>query len=334
MIASNPNSNSDADAHGLNIGFKELSQYFHLPINQVSQELGICATVLKKICRKCGVPRWPHRKIKSIDRIVQVLESADPATVEEKDELEKEIIKLKTKKFNILNNPATLANSNKYKTYKAIKKGQYPKRLRPKLTPNPSLAALQPLQISNPMAYQSSLANGYQLSSSYYEDSTHSTYNSGEYAINSLINMKDASIPAIVETSVKYETRDIRGTVPISSLVQQHPQQILNSTSMMPKGINTTTNAMGVSHPPQNSSIFSRFVTQPIVATTSQSENWTIPTATAAPPEYMPGKIQLPELRFLSTQQPIPRIAPLEPQLHNANYVRTHTMSPLEPCKH
>jgi len=49
------------------IGFEELAPYFHLPINQVSKELGICATVLKKICRKNGIPRWPHRKIKSLD---------------------------------------------------------------------------------------------------------------------------------------------------------------------------------------------------------------------------------------------------------------------------
>jgi hypothetical protein len=53
-------------------------------------------------------------QIKSIDRIVQVLESADPSNPEEKEELEKEIIKLKTKKFNILNNPATLGNKPKF----------------------------------------------------------------------------------------------------------------------------------------------------------------------------------------------------------------------------
>jgi hypothetical protein len=47
--------------HG--IGFEELAEYFHLPITQVSKELGVCATVLKKICRKNGIPRWPHRKV-------------------------------------------------------------------------------------------------------------------------------------------------------------------------------------------------------------------------------------------------------------------------------
>jgi len=31
-----------------NITFDELSKYFHLPINQVAKELGVCATILKK----------------------------------------------------------------------------------------------------------------------------------------------------------------------------------------------------------------------------------------------------------------------------------------------
>ena len=41
----------------------QLREYFHLPINEVAKRLGVCATVLKKICRKNGVPRWPHRKV-------------------------------------------------------------------------------------------------------------------------------------------------------------------------------------------------------------------------------------------------------------------------------
>jgi hypothetical protein len=47
------------------ITFEQLTKYFHLPINDVAKELGICATMLKKICRKNGIPRWPHRKVRS-----------------------------------------------------------------------------------------------------------------------------------------------------------------------------------------------------------------------------------------------------------------------------
>lgn len=45
------------------MSLEHLSRYFHLPINDVAKELGVCATVLKKICRRNGIPRWPHRKV-------------------------------------------------------------------------------------------------------------------------------------------------------------------------------------------------------------------------------------------------------------------------------
>lgn len=41
----------------------DLAQHFHLPINAAAKELGICPTVLKKICRRNGMRRWPHRKV-------------------------------------------------------------------------------------------------------------------------------------------------------------------------------------------------------------------------------------------------------------------------------
>ena len=46
----------------------EVAQHFHRPINEASKFLNICPTVLKKICRKAGLPRWPHRKLQSIHR--------------------------------------------------------------------------------------------------------------------------------------------------------------------------------------------------------------------------------------------------------------------------
>lgn len=52
----------------------DLAKHFHLPINAAAKELGICPTVLKKICRRNGMRRWPHRKIKSIERIIATLE--------------------------------------------------------------------------------------------------------------------------------------------------------------------------------------------------------------------------------------------------------------------
>lgn len=52
------------------ITLQELSQYFSMPITQASKELKVGLTVLKKRCRQFGIPRWPHRKMKSIDSLM------------------------------------------------------------------------------------------------------------------------------------------------------------------------------------------------------------------------------------------------------------------------
>jgi len=55
---------------------EELRKYFHLPIVEVARQLGICTTLLKKVCRKNGIFRWPYRQIKSITKSIQSLEVA------------------------------------------------------------------------------------------------------------------------------------------------------------------------------------------------------------------------------------------------------------------
>ncbi|KAJ7523302.1 hypothetical protein O6H91_18G045800 [Diphasiastrum complanatum] len=54
----------------MEITLDELSQYFHMPITQASKELKVGLTVLKKRCREFGIPRWPHRKLKSLDSLI------------------------------------------------------------------------------------------------------------------------------------------------------------------------------------------------------------------------------------------------------------------------
>jgi hypothetical protein len=92
-----------------NISFDELSKYFHLPINQVAKELGVCATILKKICRRNGIPRWPHRKIKSLDKMIGNLNMNFSKNPQEREDIHKEIELLQTKKQEILKNPDILA---------------------------------------------------------------------------------------------------------------------------------------------------------------------------------------------------------------------------------
>ncbi|XWS61999.1 hypothetical protein CRYUN_Cryun07bG0173200 [Craigia yunnanensis] len=51
-----------------NLTLKEIENYFHLPIEEAAKKMEFSATVVKKICRKFGVARWPHRKIQSKEK--------------------------------------------------------------------------------------------------------------------------------------------------------------------------------------------------------------------------------------------------------------------------
>jgi hypothetical protein len=49
---------------------EDLASCFHMPSEQACRKLGIGLTVLKRQCRKFGIKRWPFRKIKSLDRLI------------------------------------------------------------------------------------------------------------------------------------------------------------------------------------------------------------------------------------------------------------------------
>lgn len=38
----------------------------------------VCATVLKKICRKSGIPRWPHRKVRLFVKSIVLVNLSNP----------------------------------------------------------------------------------------------------------------------------------------------------------------------------------------------------------------------------------------------------------------
>ncbi|XP_049851263.1 uncharacterized protein LOC126325822 [Schistocerca gregaria] len=95
------------------INLETLSEYFHLPITEVARKIGVCATVLKKICRKNGIPRWPHRKIKSLDKMISTLESMHMKSPAQRERIEKEIAVLRSNKDYLMKNPSVITqNSN------------------------------------------------------------------------------------------------------------------------------------------------------------------------------------------------------------------------------
>ena len=88
-----------------NFTLSELSYYFQYPINEAAEKLGICATVLKKICRKNGVSRWPHRKIKSIDSMIDSLKDVMEKHPESVHTLGLDLDDLLQKRQYLLENP-------------------------------------------------------------------------------------------------------------------------------------------------------------------------------------------------------------------------------------
>ncbi|PSS36589.1 hypothetical protein CEY00_Acc01107 [Actinidia chinensis var. chinensis] len=57
------------------LALEDLAKYFDLPIVEASKNLKVGLTVLKKKCREFGIPRWPHRKIKSLDSLIRDLQA-------------------------------------------------------------------------------------------------------------------------------------------------------------------------------------------------------------------------------------------------------------------
>lgn len=90
------------------IDYVTLQQNFHLPISQVAKDLGVCATVLKKLCRQHGIPRWPHRKIKSLNKMIAVLEETKTESEEEEQQRLIELKALMKKKADIMENPSII----------------------------------------------------------------------------------------------------------------------------------------------------------------------------------------------------------------------------------
>lgn len=48
-----------------------------MPISSAAKRFDIGLTLLKKRCRELGLKRWPYRKLKSMDKLLQSIESVD-----------------------------------------------------------------------------------------------------------------------------------------------------------------------------------------------------------------------------------------------------------------
>jgi len=54
---------------------KELRDHFHLPLHTVAKKFGMCTTAFKKLCRRFGLAKWPHRQLRGIDKKIAALKT-------------------------------------------------------------------------------------------------------------------------------------------------------------------------------------------------------------------------------------------------------------------
>ncbi|XP_059450441.1 uncharacterized protein LOC132181298 isoform X2 [Corylus avellana] len=82
-----PTTNTASPNHSLS--FDHISNYFSLPLNDAASNLGVCTSVLKKICRDNGLDRWPYRKFLSGKSIEEIKRNAARERYKELAEMSK-----------------------------------------------------------------------------------------------------------------------------------------------------------------------------------------------------------------------------------------------------
>lgn len=96
--------------YGPVVQLEDLRECFNMPIAAVARKFGICATLLKKICRRHGIQRWPHRQIRSLQKSIDLLrESLRVAKGTNKDYIAKKIAAFEYTLKCIMQDPNTAA---------------------------------------------------------------------------------------------------------------------------------------------------------------------------------------------------------------------------------
>ena len=55
--------------------YEELAEYFNMSADQAAERLGVCMSAIKKICRRHGIIRWPHRKLLSANKSLALIDT-------------------------------------------------------------------------------------------------------------------------------------------------------------------------------------------------------------------------------------------------------------------
>lgn len=64
-MAHSPTSGSIvSQSRNLGVSSQVLREHFHLPLHTVAHKFGMCTTAFKKMCRRVGIAKWPHRQVR------------------------------------------------------------------------------------------------------------------------------------------------------------------------------------------------------------------------------------------------------------------------------
>ena len=87
---------------GITVTQKELREHFHLPLHTVAKKLGMCTTAFKKLCRRFGIAKWPHRQLRGIDKKIAALKAELNYSAVDKEIARRNLVKLEEEKTKLL----------------------------------------------------------------------------------------------------------------------------------------------------------------------------------------------------------------------------------------
>ncbi|XP_074381625.1 uncharacterized protein LOC141723668 [Apium graveolens] len=108
-----------------------VSEYFYMPITQAARELNVGLTCLKKRCRDLGIRRWPHRKLMSLQSLinnVQELGKQEGGEMGGSEKLRKAIELLEQERKRIEENPDVKMADKTKRLRQACFKANYKRR--------------------------------------------------------------------------------------------------------------------------------------------------------------------------------------------------------------
>ncbi|XP_043705053.1 protein RKD1 [Telopea speciosissima] len=106
-----------------------ISRYFYMPITQAAKELNVGLTQLKKRCRELGIGRWPHRKLMSLQTLINNIQEMGQKKGEVNEAKLRNAVKLLEQEKKLLEEmPDSELEENTKKLRQACFKANYKKR--------------------------------------------------------------------------------------------------------------------------------------------------------------------------------------------------------------